>query len=99
MAYWKEKELRNNMEYVYLLQATEAQYQKMMKFLDGAIRKDGLEAIQDVVDIYNVLVSGRKMPLYEEAAQSTLASLEETEQPVEIEKAPVPEEESTAVLT
>jgi hypothetical protein len=58
------------MEYVYLLQATEAQYQKMMKFLDVAIKQDGLEVIQDVVDIYNVLVSGQKIqvPTTEQAA-------------------------------
>ncbi len=96
MAYWKEKELKNNMEYVYLLQATEAQYQKIMKFLDGAIKRDGLEAIQDVVDVYNVLVSGRKIPLSEEAAQPPPEQTIEVE---EVSSQPEPEEESTAVLT
>lgn len=56
------------MEYVYLLQATEVQYQKMMKFLDTAIKQDGLEVIQDVVDIYNVLVSGQKLQVPEQIA-------------------------------
>jgi hypothetical protein len=93
MAYWKEKELKNNMEYVYLLQATEAQYQKIMKFLDGAIKRDGLEAIQDVVDVYNVLVSGRKIPLSEEAAQPT------PEQTIEVEEVSSQPEEESAVLT
>jgi hypothetical protein len=85
MAFLKEeKELKNNMDYVYLLQATEEQYQKMMKFLDVVIKKEGLDVIQDVVDVYNVLVSGRKVPL----------SLPEPEQPAQklVEELPIPTE-------
>lgn len=63
------------MEYVYLLQATEEQFQKMMKFLDVAIKKDGLEVIQDVVDVYNVLVSAKKVSVQE------TDSVEESKQP------------------
>jgi hypothetical protein len=55
-----------NSEYIYLLQATEEQYQKFMKFLDIVLKKDGVEKLQDVVDVYNVLASARKMPVFEE---------------------------------
>lgn len=51
------------MEYVYFMQATEEQYKKLMNLLDLSLKKDGLEAIQDVVDLYNVLVSANKVPV------------------------------------
>ncbi len=77
-------------EYMYLLQATESQYQKMMKFLDTAIKEGGLEVIQDVVDIYNVLVSGQKFqvpevpeePSAETATEKTLVP-EKTDSPLD----------------
>ena len=69
------------MEYVYLLQATEEQYLKMMKLLDAAIKQDGLEVIQDVVDIYNVLVSGQKMQIPEQQQAPELAPTAETMTP------------------
>lgn len=62
MVSWKERKETNKMEYVYIMQASEEQYKKMMKLLDLTVKKDGLSCLQDVVDIYNVLVSSQKIP-------------------------------------
>lgn len=66
------------MEYVYLLQATEEQYKKIIKFLDVALKKEGLDILQDVVDIYNVAVSATKLPLPEEQRETEVQESEKS---------------------
>lgn len=58
---------------VYLMQATKEQIDTMMNFLDSALKKDGLSALQEVVEIYNVLIQAQKMQLAPEQAQKQLA--------------------------
>ncbi len=60
-------------ETVYLMQATKAQIDTMMNFLDLVLKRDGLGALQEVVDIYNVLTQAQRMQLAPEPAQQQLA--------------------------
>jgi len=57
---------------MFLLQATDEQIQKILKFLDSVLKKEGIEVLQDVVDVYNVVVSAQKMkPLENNPLQET----------------------------
>lgn len=63
-------------ETVYLMQATKAQIDTMMNFLDLVLKRDGLGALQEVVEIYNVLTQAQRMQLAPEPAQQQLAEQE-----------------------
>jgi hypothetical protein len=69
------------MEHVYFIQATEEQFNKLMNFLDVVLKKQGLEVIQDAVDVYNVLVSANKVPIsaLKEALPQELVKAEDSE--------------------
>lgn len=60
------------MSYVYLMQANQEQMDKMMNFLDTVLRKEGVNALQDVVEIYNVYVQASKMQIAPEETQDSV---------------------------
>lgn len=68
------------------MQATKQQVDTMMNFLDTVLKRDGLAALQDVVEIYNVLIQARQMQIVPEQGQQQLA-----EQDQELVKATVEE--------
>jgi ferredoxin-thioredoxin reductase catalytic subunit len=46
---------------MYLMQVSEEQVNKMYRFLDETLKKDGIKSLTDVVEIYNALASAVKL--------------------------------------
>lgn len=56
------------------MQATKEQIDTMMNFLDTVLKRDGLQSLQEVVEIYNVLIQAQKMAIVPEQGQQQLAA-------------------------
>jgi len=45
-----------------LLQVSDMQMNKIYRILDELLKRDGLGALQDVVEVYNALITAVKLP-------------------------------------